>query len=132
MTSSSQALASIIRRIGWWILLFTVAGSAGLLLCGRFGWAGSFAAGGGVAYFGYWTQVQMVDRAMGEKRVRAVLLKVFLRYGLIILGVYSMMRLSKFEVTGFLAGLLLPAGAVLMESMGYLAKNFRGTGRHDS
>lgn len=112
-----QAINRSLHRIGWWILGLAAAGAAVWLLAGQNSRALAFALGGAVAYFGYRVHVQMADRFLAGARPRWLMLKVFLRYGLPILPLYAMIRFCKFDVAGFLTGLLLPAAAVMIEGL---------------
>jgi len=58
--------------------------------------------------------------------VRHIWLKVLLRYGLILLLLYAMIRFSLFNAAGFLVGLAAPAAAVLMEGCVYVIRHLRG------
>ena len=116
----------MIRRIGGWILGLTVAGAAA-----AWAWRGGMSAlsvvlGGGLALFGYRTHIRVVDRALQRQHGRGALWRMLLRYGLILLFLYGMIRLSFFDIQGFLIGLLLPCAAVLIEAAVYLAKTLRG------
>lgn len=116
----------VIRRIGGWILGLTVAAAAA-----AWAWRGglsalSVALGGGLAFFGYRTHIRVVDRALQRQEGRGALWRMLLRYGLILVFLYGMIRLSFFDIQGFLIGLLLPAAAVLIEAAAYLVKTLRG------
>lgn len=116
----------VIRRIGGWILGLTVA-AAVAAWAWRGGWSAlSVALGGGLAYFGYRTHIRVVDRALQRQEGRGASWRMLLRYGLILILLYGMIRLSFFDIQGFLIGLLLPAAAVLIEAAAYLAKTLRG------
>jgi hypothetical protein len=124
--NSESAQEVMIRRIGGWILALTAAGTAGAWF-----WRGGLAAlsfllGGGLAFYGYRTHIRVVDRAVQRQHGRGMLWQAMLRYGLIGLMLYGMIRLSFFDIQGFLIGLLLPAAAVLIEGCRYLTKNLRG------
>lgn len=116
----------VIRRIGGWILGLTVVGAAV-----AWAWRGGMTAlsvtlGGGLALFGYRTHIRVVDRALQRQHGRGALWRMLLRYGLILLFLYGMIRLSFFDIQGFLLGLLLPCAAVLIEAAVCLVKTLRG------
>ncbi|HQK85987.1 MAG TPA: hypothetical protein PLU25_00005, partial [Acidobacteriota bacterium] len=69
---------------------------------------------------------QLADHAVARRRVRHIWLKVLLRYGLILLLLYAMIRFSLFNAAGFLIGLAAPAAAVLMEGCVYVIRHLRG------
>ena len=50
-----------------------------------------------------------------KRSVRAAIFKYFLRYGLIGLSLYAIVRFGILEVFGFFSGLLLVVAAVLVE-----------------
>ncbi len=124
---ANPATEKAIKRIAIWILLGTGAGVILALVVGRPGFALSLLAGGGVAWFGYRAHVQLIDRAVLGRKRRFLLLKVFLRYGLIILFVYAIIRYSYFDLFGFWTGLLLPAAGVIIEGTVYIIKHIRGS-----
>lgn len=118
--------AAVLRRIGGWILGLTVVAATAAWV-----WRGglsalSVALGGGLAFFGYRTIIRLVDRALQRPEGRGTLWRMLLRYGLIIILLYGMIRLSFFDIQGFIIGLLLPATAVLIEAAAYLARTLRG------
>lgn len=111
------------ERIGWFMLLLAFVTIPVLWL--RYGWGfgGAFAAGcaiGGINF--YWlkrTVSALADRATqsGEMQTsRGVVLRFLLRYVLIALSVYVIFHSSAFSVSGLLAGLFLPAGAIACEA----------------
>ena len=113
----------ILGRIGWWILILTGIGAAFLAGSGRFGLSLSFACGGGMSYLGFRTHRLLVDRAVLGQKTRWMTAKVFLRYVLLLLLVYVMIRFSVFLVTGFIIGLLVTVPAVFIESLRYLFRH---------
>ena len=61
----------------------------------------------------------LADRATatGERQSsRGVVLRFLLRYFLIALGAYAILKISRDSLYGLLAGLFLPVGAILMEA----------------
>jgi hypothetical protein len=123
----SREMGRIIERIGYWTLALTALGAVFTAIRGEWPFALSFLLGGGAAWIGYRAHVQLVDRAILQQKSRWLKTKFFLRYGLIILAVYGIIRSSYFDPAGFFTGLLLPAAAIVAESIWYLFKGFRGT-----
>jgi len=119
-------MGKIINRIGTWIVIFTLAGFSIAIISGRMSFAFSLLGGGVIAWFGYSAHVQLIDGALRHTKTRWLKLKLFLRYGLIILAVYGIIRTPYFDITGFFIGVLLPAAAVLLESIWFLIKSMRG------
>ena len=117
---------SMLRRIGGWIPALTAGGAAAAFLLGRADFAWALLLGGAAAWLGYHTHCQLADHAVARRRVRHIWLKVLLRYGLILLLLYAMIRFSLFNAAGFLVGLAAPAAAVLMEGCVYVIRHLRG------
>jgi hypothetical protein len=116
----------IIESVGHWTAVLTIVGFLLPIPWGRWSLALSLLMGGALAWFGYRAHIQIVDRALFQARQRWLPAKVFLRYGLIIIAVYVIIRTSYFDLAGFFIGLLLPAAAVIIESIRYLIRNIRG------
>ena len=123
----SLTTTRIIDSIGHWTAGLTIIGFLLPVPWGRLSLALSILMGGSLAWFGYRAHIQIVDRALFQARQRWLFVKVLLRYGLIIVAVYVIIRTSYFDLAGFFIGLLLPAAAVIIESIRYLFKNFRGS-----
>jgi hypothetical protein len=120
---------AILRRIGHWIPALAAAGALASIVLGRPGFALAVLLGGAAAWLGYHTHRQMVDHAVARRRVRHLWLKVSLRYGLILLLLYVMIRFDFLSAPGFLLGLASPAAAVLVEGCVYVVRNLLGDGR---
>lgn len=115
-----SAQESVIRRIGIWTLVCAGVGGTVFFAMGRAPFALSFTLGGVCAFALYQGQVRLVDRALRKAAGRGMGRSFFLRYLLILLAACAMIRLSIFDVKGFFWGLLLPAAAVMIESVAYL------------
>jgi len=117
---------AMLRRIGGWIPALTAGGAVAAFLLGRSDFAWALLLGGAAAWLGYHTHCQLADHAVARRRVRHIWLKVLLRYGLILLLLYAMIRFSLFNAAGFLIGLAAPAAAVLLEGCVYVIRHLRG------
>ena len=117
---------SMLRRIGGWIPALTAGGAVAAFLLHRADFAWALLLGGAVSWLGYHTHCQLADHAVARRRVRRIWLKVLLRYGLILLLLYAMIRFALFNAAGFLIGLAAPAAAVLMEGCVYVIRHLRG------
>jgi len=90
----------------------------------RFGWiyAAGFLLGAAIANLNfYW--LKRVVGALGELVegdrsgvARAALLRFLLRYGVIIVAAYAILKLSERALFGMIAGLFLPVAAILCEA----------------
>ncbi|GEM_PF-1033265 len=116
----------LLNRIGRWIMVLTGVGTAAVLGSGRFSLAASFACGGAMSYLGFRTHRLLVDRAILGQRTRWMTAKVFLRYGLLLLLVYVMIRFSVFLAAGFLVGLLVAVPAIFIESLRFFYQHLTG------
>ncbi|MBP7866923.1 MAG: hypothetical protein KA419_13350 [Acidobacteria bacterium] len=126
VTGGRTAQESVIRRIGIWTLVCAGVGGTVFLAMGKFALALSITLGGVLAWVLYQGQVRIVDRALKKAAGRGAGRSFFLRYLLILLAACAMIRLSIFDVEGFFWGLLLPAAAVMIESVAYLTGLTRG------
>jgi hypothetical protein len=101
----------------------------GVLLIGpvywRYGWAGAIgvAAGAAVSYVNFRTLVRGVE-ALGDRIVNqqskergwAIVLRFLLRYGLVGIAAYAILKGSVLAFRGFLWGLCLPVAAMMAEA----------------
>jgi len=115
----SGAYARIIR----FMLALGIVATVAVLV--RFGLAvaAGFVLGCAIAFVNFhWLKrvvSALADRATatGERQSsRGVVLRFLLRYFLIALGAYAILKISRDSLYGLLAGLFLPVGAILMEA----------------
>jgi len=105
------------------MLALGVAATIGVLVGFGIIVAAGFALGCAIAFVNfYWLKrvvSALADRATatGERQSsRGVVLRFLLRYFLIALGAYAILKISRDSLYGLLAGLFLPVGAILMEA----------------
>lgn len=119
------------RRIFRWLAVLAVAGAAVAFGMQRWAFAWGFVIGAAVGAVNLgWLKSAvsgMVDRMAaraeaGEpvSKPGGILSKFLLRYGLIAVMAYVILNSSALSIYGFLAGLVLPVGAVMCEA-GYEA-----------
>jgi len=112
------------ERIIRFMLLLGIGATVAVLV--RFGMAvaAGFLAGCAIAFLNFhWLKrvvSALADRATasGERQSsQGVVLRFLLRYFLIGLAAYAILRISRNSLYGLLAGLFLPVGAILMEAI---------------
>lgn len=119
------------RRIFRWLLVLAITGLVVALAMQRWAFAGGFLAGAAVGGLNLgWLKSAvsgMVDRMVASAesgadppRSRGIAAKFLLRYGLIALMTYVILNSSALSIYGFIAGLVLPVGALMCEA-GYEA-----------
>lgn len=90
------------------------------LLAGQPRFAAGFVLGAGLALVNYFWLHQAVEHLMAagtERLPRLLIAKFLLRYPLVIGGVYLLYRTGWVSLPGFLLGLFVPVGGVLLESV---------------
>ena len=119
-------------RLSRWMVLIAVAGIAGLFITGR-GRAGlGFAIG---AFFGvlnyHWLResVEALGNAATVRPPKKVILKFAVRYPLVIVALYLFYRTRWLPFMAIIYGLLVPAGAILVESPFLIREGLRASGR---
>ena len=120
-------------RLQRWMILIAVGVAAGLFIAGR-GRAGlGFAIG---AFFGilnyYWLH-ESVGALANAGRVRppkSVIVKFAVRYPLVIAALYLCYRTRWLSFLAIIYGLLVPAGAILIESPFLIREGLRGSSRN--
>jgi hypothetical protein len=89
-------------------------------LAGQPRFAAGFVLGAGLALVNYFWLHQAVEHLMAagaERLPRFLIAKFLLRYPLVIGGVYLLYRTGWVSLPGLLAGLFVPVGGVLVESL---------------
>ncbi len=119
-------------RLPRWMILIAVVGTTGLFITGR-GRAGlGFAIG---AFFGilnfHWLResVEALANAGTLRPPKRVIVKVVIRYPLAILALYLFYRTRWLPFMALVYGLLVPAGAILIESPFLIHESLRGSDR---
>jgi len=107
------------KRIIQFTLILTVAGAAVYFVWK--GWRGGlgFLLGGGIAYLNfYWlkrTVFALGDASGGKPPKARVAVVLGLRYLLLGLAAYAILRFSEISVAAFVVGLFAPTAAVILE-----------------
>ena len=113
-----------LERIGRWTIAVAVAGWVAAFLIGGWRMAGGFLLGSLVSWLNYRWMKKLVNAlgshhgGQGEgQRPPRTRSAVFLgmRYLLLGAGAYVILMISTFSLTGLLAGLFVPAAAVILE-----------------
>ncbi len=119
-------------RLPRWMILIAVAGTTGLFITGR-GRAGlGFAIGAFFGILNYSWLHESVEALANAGRVRPpkrVIVKFLVRYPLVIAALYLIYRTRWFSFMAIIYGLLVPAGAILIESPFLIREGLRGTDR---
>ena len=117
-------------RLSRWMVLIAIAGVAGLFIMGRRRAGLGFAAG---AFFGilnyYWLResVEVLANAGTVRPPKRVILKFAVRYPLVILVLYLFYRTHWLPFMAIIYGLLVPAGAILIESPFLIREGLRAS-----
>jgi len=107
-----------LRRIGRAIVAIAVGGTAAALAWGGWNWSAGFGLGAGASWLNYRWLAGIAGGLGGEGRTRTRLAVLAgLRYLLLGLGAYVIVRFSKVSVTAALAGLFVPVAAVMLEML---------------
>jgi len=107
-------------RLPRWMMVLAALTTIVALLSGHPSFAGGFGLGAALALVNYFWLHQAVEHlmAVGTGRVpRALIAKFLLRYPLLVGGVYLLYRTGWVSLAGFLLGLFVPLGGVLVESV---------------
>lgn len=115
MAADDVSYDRVIRRIAWITLVLASAGSAVAWATRGWRWAAGFAFGGLVSWLSFRWLKQMVA-ALGVERPPSYLAaKAVLRYLLIGISVYVIVKHNVVNLYAALAGLLLSTAAVIVE-----------------
>jgi len=113
-----------------WMVGIGLLGIVVLLAGGHVRMAGGFALGAALGVLGYFWLHQAVEALLdaNPRRVpRSVVLKITLRYALMLGGILFFSRTGWLPVLPIFGGLLVPAGGVLIESLRLLGEGLRHT-----
>ncbi len=118
-------------RLPRWMLALAGAGTLAILLSAHVRLGAGFAVGAGLAILSYFWLHQMVAALMnaGQARPpRKVMAKVFMRYPMTIGIIFIFYKTGWLPLAGILAGLFVPVGGVLIESVVLLRDGLRNQG----
>lgn len=126
-TEMTQAvdLARAEARLPRWMMAWALMGSGAAFLAGEIQVAVGFALGAVLAILNYLWLHQVIESlfAAGHARpTRAVLARFVVRYPLAFASVYLFYRTGWLPFAAILAGLFVPVGGVLIESLVQLRK----------
>lgn len=113
-----------------WMVGIGVAGTLALLAGGQGRMAAAFALGAIIGLLGFMWLRQTVDAlldATSPRVPRVVILKIALRYALMLAGILFFSRTGWLPVLPIFAGLLVPGAGVLIESLRLLGEGFHHT-----
>lgn len=121
-----EAESRAIERLGWWMLSVVLLGTGGAGMWGGWRWALGFLIGAVASYWNFRALKGIVDRlaataAAGAPPRRSGVLRVLLRFLLLGLGAFAILKSSEVSVTAALIGLFVSAAAVLIEIVFELA-----------
>jgi hypothetical protein len=113
-------LAQAEARLPRWMLAVAGVGTLGILVSTHVRFGVGFAVGAGLAILSYLWLHQGVEALMSEGRIRpsaALLAKILIRYPLAFAVVYLFYKTRWLPFQAILAGLFVPLGGVLVESI---------------
>ena len=120
MTEATTDLGRAEARLPRWMLAIAGVGTLGILLSARLRFGVGFAVGSGLGILNYLWLHNIVEALANAGTVRppkSVLAKVLVRYPLMFAGVYLFYKSGLLPFTAILAGLFVPVGGVLIESV---------------
>jgi hypothetical protein len=115
-----------------WMVGIGALGTVALVASGQGRMAAGFALGAAIGLLGFMWLRQTVDALLdgNSARVpRVVILKIVLRYALMLAGILFFARTGWLPVLPIFAGLLVPGAGVLIESLRLLGEGFHQTER---
>ncbi|MDQ6700732.1 MAG: ATP synthase subunit I [Acidobacteriota bacterium] len=120
-----EAESRAIERLGWWMLSVALLGTGAAGMWGGWRWALGFLIGAVASYWNFRALKGVVDRlaaaSAGVPSRRSGVLRVLLRFLLLGVGAFAILRYSEVSVTAALIGLFSSAAAVLVEIVFELA-----------
>ena len=119
-TNPVMDLTQAEERLPRWMLALAAAGTLGVLLSARVRFGAGFAVGAGLGILNYLWLHQAVDAMMSGGQAhpsKAVFAKILLRYPLAFGVVYLFYATGWLPVQAILAGLFVPLGGALIESV---------------
>jgi ATP synthase I chain len=119
-TTETMDLEKAEARLPRWMLALAAVGTLGILLSADLRSGAGFAIGSGLGILNYLWLHNIVEALVNAGRVRppkSALLKVFIRYPLMLAGVFLFYKTGWLPVAAVLAGLFVPVGGVLIEGI---------------
>jgi hypothetical protein len=107
-------------RLPRWMAALAALATVAALSAGRPRFAGGFLLGAALALVNYfWLHQAVVHlmQAVAPSHPRALIAKFLLRYPLILGSIFLVHRTGWISLSGLLAGLFVPVGGVLLESL---------------
>lgn len=127
MTQAPE-LARAEARLPRWMIAVAVAGAAAALASGHGRGAAGFALGAALTILNYYWLHQAVVALFSAARVRvprSLIVKLAIRYPLAFAGVYLVHQTGWLPFGAVIAGLFVPAGAVLIEAVVQIGTGWR-------
>ena len=124
-------LAQAEARLPRWMMGLAAAGTFGILLFARLQLGAAFAVGAALAILNYRWLHQAVEALMssGQRRPPATLyVKILVRYPLAFAAIYVFYKTGWLPFRAILAGLFVPLGGVLIESLVLLRQGWKAQG----
>ena len=128
-TDLTMDLTQAEARLPRWMLALAGAGTMGILLSTHVRFGAGFAVGAGLGILNYLWLHQAVDVMMSGGRARpsaTVLAKMLVRYPLAFGVVYLFYKTGWLPFQAILAGLFVPLGGVLIESIALIHGALKG------
>jgi hypothetical protein len=119
-------------RLRRWMILIAVAGIAVLFITGRGKSGLGFIIGASFGILNYHWLHEAIEALANAGTVRPpkrVIVKFAIRYPLVILALYLLYRTRWLPFMAIIYGLLVPAGAILIESPFLIREGLRASGR---
>jgi hypothetical protein len=116
MDADDGLLRGALRRIYLFAGGLTAAGAAGGAIASDWTWGASFLAGGAASTMNFrWLDQLVQSLGHGGRPRRRIVIFLCLRYLLLSVGVYVIVKYFGARLTGLLAGLLVAGAAVMAE-----------------
>ncbi len=116
MDAEGPIAGGALRRIYLFAMAITAAGAAGGAIARDWQWGLSFFAGGAASTMNFrWLDQFVASLGSGGRPRRRVVVFLCLRYMLLAMGGYVIVRYFGARLTGLLAGLLVAGAAVMAE-----------------
>lgn len=133
MSRSGDALIdATLGRLPRWMVGVSAAAIVGCLVAGQIRFAAGLGLGAGTALLGYWWLYRGIEAALGSQRPQEpgkVLLKLALRYPLLVGAVLLADRTGWLPARAVVIGLFAPLAGVLIECLVLAVQVVRGPWR---